>query len=463
MLWSTAPARKETLNLDWESTQLASTMIDSLRPGSTVELDPDALAYPKPFSQMPAGTYQLMALLDPDGSFLRTGIDAHDLRGPVVQVTLDPAHSAPVDLRLDTRVPFVEPKDPAGVTTVHFESPLLSAFFGEPTKTRVAIAVPDGATAAKPVPTVYLIGGFGGSYDKINKRAAEIRRAMTAPPWNQMAFAYLDGDIPAGHSVFADSVNTGPWSRVLVEELIPYLEKKFPLVRKPEGRFVTGHSSGGWASLWLQVTHPDFFGGTWSTAPDPVDFHTFFGADITPSSTDNLLFGRDGRPRSFFRDSRGDLMTLGDIVRFQTVAAGDRGGPLSTMEWVFSPRGQDGVPLPLFNRTTGEVSPEVKRAWVKYDIHELLASRWKELGPKLGGKIHLVCGAQDSFHLEVSTQRLCDFLKEKGSDATCEMVPGGTHFNLYTDAQAAPNGLLARMVQAMLDQYRAGAKRGKRR
>ena len=35
----------------------------------------------------------------------------------------------------------------------------------------------------------------------------------------------------------------------------------------PKGRFVTGHSSGGWTSLWLQITYADFFGGCWATAP----------------------------------------------------------------------------------------------------------------------------------------------------------------------------------------------------
>ncbi len=37
----------------------------------------------------------------------------------------------------------------------------------------------------------------------------------------------------------------------------------------------SGHSSGGWSSLWLQIEHPEVFGGVWSLAPDPVDFRDF--------------------------------------------------------------------------------------------------------------------------------------------------------------------------------------------
>ena len=54
------------------------------------------------------------------------------------------------------------------------------------------------------------------------------------------------------------------------------------------GRFLQGHSSGGWATLWLQTRYPKIFGGTWSTSPDSSDFHDFTGPDLyarMPTST----------------------------------------------------------------------------------------------------------------------------------------------------------------------------------
>ncbi len=95
----------------------------------------------------------------------------------------------------------------------------------------------------------------------------------------EMINVYLEAQVPMGHSVFADSANNGPWGTALVKEFIPYLEKQFRMDAKPSGRFLTGHSSGGWTTLWVMVTHPDFFGGTWSTSPDPVDFRNFTGPD----------------------------------------------------------------------------------------------------------------------------------------------------------------------------------------
>ncbi|PYV14432.1 MAG: hypothetical protein DMG07_11970, partial [Acidobacteria bacterium] len=72
-----------------------------------------------------------------------------------------------------------------------------------------------------------------------------------------------------------NSANNGPYGDALLRELIPYLEEKFHLIPEPYARFLTGGSTGGWESLALQIHHPDFFGGTWSLYPDPVDFRRY--------------------------------------------------------------------------------------------------------------------------------------------------------------------------------------------
>ena len=92
-----------------------------------------------------------------------------------------------------------------------------------------------------------------------------------------MIYVLLDESCPGGTHEFADSANNGPWGRALTTELIPYLEKKYRMQDQASGRLLTGHSSGGWAALWLQVTYPKLFGGTWPTSPDPSDFRSFTG------------------------------------------------------------------------------------------------------------------------------------------------------------------------------------------
>ena len=104
---------------------------------------------------------------------------------------------------------------------------------------------------------------------------------------------------------------------------------------------------------------------------------------------------------------------------------------MSSFEWVFSPRGDDGRPLRLFDRVTGTIDPAVARAWEKYDISRLLRDHWNTLGPKLKGKIHIYVGTADSFHLETSVGLLDQQLKNLGADAEVTYVPGRNHFDLY--------------------------------
>jgi hypothetical protein len=85
----------------------------------------------------------------------------------------------------------------------------------------------------------------------------------------------------------------------------------------------------------------------------------------------------------------------------------------------------------LFDRDTGAIDPFVQKAWERYDISRLLVANWKTLGPKLQGKLHLVVGTVDNFHLEEPVYLLRDTLKGLGSDATFEFIEGRDHMDLY--------------------------------
>ncbi len=110
------------------------------------------------------------------------------------------------------------------------------------------------------------------------------------------------------------------------------------------------------------------------------------------------------------------------------------GGQLASFEAVFSPRGADGRPRPLWDRATGAVDPETARAWEKYDIRRKLERDWKTLGPKLAGKLHVYTGAEDTFYLEGAVRLLQASLQELGSDAVVEIVPGRDHSSLLDKA-----------------------------
>ena len=118
---------------------------------------------------------------------------------------------------------------------------------------------------------VYSITGFGGTAKSI---AGWERRMREDSTLDGCIIVVPDASNLYGHSVFCDSDSIGPWGHALVYELIPALEEKFGGAGA-EQRYATGVSSGGWSSLWLQVTYPQEFAGCWSHVPDPIDFFDF--------------------------------------------------------------------------------------------------------------------------------------------------------------------------------------------
>jgi hypothetical protein len=226
-------------------------------------------------------------------------------------------------------------------------------------------------------PTVYFTHGFGGSLAGIRSRFAPVfYQHMKSGKMPEMIWVLLDESSPTGTHEFADGVNNGPWGAALTTELIPYLETHYRMDARASGRFLQGHSSGGWATLWLQTAYPKMFGGTWSTSPDPSDFHAFSTIDLYAPNA-NMYHRPDGSAQPIMRMRGAVLATMEQMAHMEAVL-GDYGGQLASFEWVFSPRGPDGRPLPMFNRTTGAVDPLVVAYWGEhYDIARVL----RRIGP----------------------------------------------------------------------------------
>ncbi|MFN0087865.1 MAG: alpha/beta hydrolase [Blastocatellia bacterium] len=457
-----SPQQRETLNTGFVpgATWIAAMEVEHLAPGGVLELDPDLLAFPRPFSEAKPGTWQVMALLDPNHTYAYHGEDEGDLKSAVRRLeNVDPARAGTIELTLSRRLPArFTPADTENVKLVEFQSPLLTRFWGRPIVMRAGVALPRGyGTDVKTsYPVVYHVHGFGGDHTGAWRQGVPSNEELGEGRRLPMIHVYLDGSFPTGHHEFADSVNNGPWGRALTEELIPHLEKRFRAEPRPRARFLTGHSSGGWSTLWLQVTYPDFFGGTWSTAPDPVDLRSWTGINATPGSKDNAYREADGSPKQLVRRGGKWIASIEEFARQEEVL-GEYGGQFASFEWVWSPRGPDGRPLKLFNRVSGELNPEVLKYWEKYDIRLILERNWTKLGPKLRGKIHVICGDADTFRLEEGVKLLCGFFKGKGSDAVCELVPERDHGNLYQPYQTYPDGLGARIQREMEAAYRQAA------
>lgn len=401
-------------------------------------------AHPKTWEAIALEKCYLQAILDRDlGGMNFNSSPGNAYSRPVLY---DPAAppTGPIKLVMDQVIPERKFEEKGRVKYVEIESKLLSQFHKKPMKLRAAVVLPKSFAEMpeQKYPVIYEIPGFGGNH--FGAFGAEARNATQVADV-EMLYVVLEPSCRLGHHGFADSANNGPCGKALTEELIPTIEAKFRAIGTPAARFVTGHSSGGWSSLWLQVTYPDFFGGVWSTAPDPVDFRDFQRVNIYDPKQ-NLFSDEKGEPRPLAR-SGGKVTIRYKPFNDMEVVMG-RGGQLFSFEAVFSPRGKDGKPMPLWDRSTGAIDPSVAKAWQRYDIRLVLERNWKTLGPKLAGKLHVYMGSEDTFYLEGATRLLGESLKGLGSDAVVEIFPGRNHGNLI-DAD-----LRQRMAKEMAAAFR---------
>lgn len=431
-------------------TAVAAREVSRLAPGQVVDIDADPLAFPSAWSALPPGDYLVQAVLDTRHNYNYSGRGAGDLVSAVVKVHLPTAEIPTLSLErtLPARDPWqlgsratdamraALPAARAHTRDLDFVSPSLSAFWGRPIHMRGRVLLPPGydAAATTRYPTVYYTQGFGGNNDHVAGPLVGVYAAMAKGEMPPMIWVFLDESSPTGTHEFADSVNNGPWGHALTTELIPQLEAGYRMDADVHGRFLNGHSSGGWATLWLQTRYPRIFGGTWSTSPDPSDFYDFTGIDLYAPHA-NVYRRPDGTAYPLVRDQGKVLATFQQFAELERVF-GPYGGQLASFEWVFSPKGQDGRPEPMFDRDTGEVDPAVVAYWSEhYDIARLLQANWSKLKPDLDGKIHLYVGTADTFYLDGAAHRLKAVLDALHAKSDIRFLPGKTHFDLYAEGQ----------------------------
>lgn len=391
------------------------------RPGETVRIDKTAKAYFARLEKLPRRRYAIQAILEPKhparGYNEKEGI----LWSPVVIEKLAPGRSYTLSLVLKNVVsPFRFPESEA-VKELVVPSPLLSRFYGRPVDLRAAVVLPEsyGKEPARRYPAVYIIPGFFGSYRNID--AARQRYGMNGVGTDKI-YVILDADCPLGHHTFCDSENNGPRPASLVTELIPAVEKKFRILPEANSRFLTGQSSGAWSALWLQVTYPEFFGGVWAASPDPVDFRCFSWAGDLYQPGANLFYGRDGREHPFWVFHGYPICTNKEFWELEDALG--TASQFQSWEGAWSPRGKDGRPRPLFDRTTGAVDPETLSWWKRYDIALVLKTNWQTIGEHLRGKIHVYAGDHDDYALNEAVLSLKSVLNALKAEAVVDVLPG---------------------------------------
>lgn len=386
------------------------------KPGETIVIDNNALGYPVNLDRIPPELYAIQAVMDintthrsfstsPGNGYSQKSI--HDIRDKETHI---------IELTIDQVVEEQKFEESEFIKYLAVQSQKLSDFYGRDVAIEAAVILPESyeENSSRFYPTVYVFPGWGATHLSVLQGDYQQRRYGMRGYGLEKVFVYFNQECPLGYHVFADSENNGPWATALVEDFIPAFEKAFRSIPAPSARFLTGQSSGGWASLWLQITYPQFFGGVWAASPDPVDFRDFIGCNIYKQGA-NLY---DDPPEH-----------LGSILRRwsrmeQVIGDGEQ---MLSFEAVFSPKGADGRPESLYDRESGSVFPDVADSWKSYDIQIVLTEKYGSQAPDLQGKIHIFGAEDDDVGLDEPVKLLRDSAMEKNISIDVVIYPLGGH------------------------------------
>ena len=422
-------------------------------------MDSQVLGYPaNSLADVAAGDYYVQALVNVYTEFHRSDghvIWAHmdqwegqlfnrspgNLKSDVRKIHLDPAAGYDVKLELSKVIdPIAVPSDTAWVKRVRIQSQLLTKFWGHPMYLGATLLLPKGYDdhPGERYPAIYIQGHFGlaapfGFREKPpgserEKAGYDFYRDWDSDDFPRMIAVTFQHPTPYFDDSYAvNSANNGPYGDALLQELIPYLEEHYRIIAEPRARLLTGGSTGGWESLALEVHHPDFFGGTWTFYPDPVDFRRYQLVNIYEDDNAFRAPGFDYMvpERPMMRTVEGQMVqTMRQMSQLEEVL-GSHGRSAQQFEaWdaVYGPVDEDGYPRALWDKRTGKIDREVAKYMRDhgYDLTAYMKANWQKLGPQLKGKLHFYCGEMDNFYLNVSVYMLEDFLKTTDVGATFE-------------------------------------------
>lgn len=411
--------------------------VEEMKPGEVAVIDENVLGYPpKSLSEIPAGDYHVQALINIYTQFHRSDghvIWAHmdqwegqqfnrspgNLYSEVKSIYLDPSSGYTIKLSLDKVIPPVEvPEDTKWVKRIKIQSKLLTEFWGHPIYLGAVILLPKGYDTHPNVyyPVHYIQGHFSLRPPGRFREGNAFYKVWTSEDFPRMIAVTFQHPCPYFDDSYAvNSENCGPFGDAIMTELIPYIEEHFRIIRKPYARVLSGGSTGGWESLALQVFHPDFFGGTWTFFPDPIDFRYYQLINIYKDK--NAFFKEYGwlKPeRPMMRDPHGQvIVTMRQMSQLEAVLGSKRrsGQQLDIWQAAYGPVGEDGYPKPLWDKLTGEIDHEVAEYYKKYDLYNYVKENWSWLGPKLVGKLHISCGDMDHFYLNEAVYEFEKFLE----------------------------------------------------
>ena len=436
--------------------------VEGLEPNTSIAFDTNSFGYPiENIHNLPEGDYYIQALFHVYETFnLSTG---HQVKLPMdngegqhwntspgnLYNTPQKVHIGPgvqIDLSLTEIIPPIAPvEDTKYIKHLKFKSEKLSEFWGRDMYLGANVLLPEGFDEHPEAhyPLIIFHGHFPPTfsgfrttppdpnlastysdrfkmegYNKIEQQEAyDFYKKWTSDNFPRVIIMSVQHVNPYYDDSYAvNSANLGPYGDAITHELIPFVEDKFRGLGEGWSRFTYGGSTGGWEALAVQVMYPKEYNGCFAACPDPIDFRAYTVVNLYEDQNAYYTEGDHNkvlRPAS--RDYLGHVKSTLISSNHRELALGTKsrsGDQYDIWEAVYSPQGEDGYPVRIWDKKTGEIDHKVAKYWQEnYDLRYILERDWDKLGPDLQGKIHIYCGEMDNYYLNNAVYLMEEFLE----------------------------------------------------
>jgi Putative esterase len=286
---------------------------------------------------------------------------------------------------------------------------------GDPAVRPVFVWTPPGADPGRRLPSIYLLHPLTGqarSWFNVAPFTPSLPERIDALGLDAVV-VLVDGFTALGGAQWIDSPAIGAYGTYLCEEVVPFVDARFPTLAAPAHRGLAGSSSGGFGAMVWAMRRPDLFGGLATHAGDALFRVTLAGEFAAAAQALRNLYGgsfdrfwadfRSGRP---VFDNRTDPL-LQSV--YATAAA-------------FSPGAEGSVELP-FRLDTGELVPEV---WARWEALDPVSLAPAHAGALRGLRaVWIDAGRGDEYHLDLGAIAFRDAAAAAGVD------PGAVRFELF--------------------------------
>lgn len=289
----------------------------------------------------------------------------------------------------------------------------------------------------RPLPALLAVVGFTGTgamlfnadplAEDLGRKLERLIAGGACPP---CIVAAADCFTRVGGNQYMNSTATGRWEDHLLDEVIPFVDKTYPVTRWG----VFGKSSGGYGSMVLGLRHPDVFAALADHSGD-AGFEMCYLPDF-PDALDA------------WRAAGGPAAWLDAFWADPNRRRKKHQRPLNALAMAahYSPDPSSphlGIDFP-FDLDTGEFRPAVWERWREHDPVVMIPRR--AAAARRLRLVYIDCGRQDEWALIWGARTKAKKLRAAGVEPVFEEFDDG-HLNITYRYDAS----LPRLVRALVD------------